>query len=299
MKKYLIFLAMIVVIPTIALAQNGILNGGFEDWANGKPDHWLTSNIPSFITDLSQTSDANSGSYAIKGEVIEVTQNAFSEPGIFSGKDNTIFENPFIVDKNYEKFTGYYKYSLGNPDSVAGRLEVSVVLNNNTEGRRVAIAEMELPLAGDYTYFEIPFVYDEPTGLIAEVVHVSISIGGNPDGDHNVGSVFYMDDIALDGAVTSLKEISSGTPGEFSLKQNYPNPFNPVTQIEFTIQKSSSVSLKIFNLAGQEIATLVDKNLNAGTYKIDWNAENLSSGTYIYRLVAADYMAVKRMTLIK
>ncbi|NOG47480.1 MAG: T9SS type A sorting domain-containing protein [Calditrichaeota bacterium] len=297
MRKYLI---IIVLIPLLSFAQNGILNAGFEDWANGKPDHWLTSNVPALsIIDVTQTTDSNSGAYAVKGETI-LFLNAPSEPGVFTGKDNSVIENPFLVSQNYAKFSGYYKYTLGNPDSAAGRFEVRVALNNNTAGRRVAIAEIDLPVAESYTFFEVPFVYDEPADITAEVVHISVAIGGNPDGDHNVGSVFYLDDLSLDGTVSAVENPEIGAiPEKYNITQNYPNPFNPNTNFEFSLPKTSQVSLKVFSLTGQLVATVIEENLNTGKYIINWDSNGIASGAYIYRFTAGDFVQTKRMVLIK
>ncbi|MEZ4689593.1 MAG: T9SS type A sorting domain-containing protein [Ignavibacteria bacterium] len=84
---------------------------------------------------------------------------------------------------------------------------------------------------------------------------------------------------------------------------NYPNPFNPVTQIGYELTKSSKISLKVFNILGKEIMTLVNDFQPAGNYKVSFDGEGLSSGTYIYRLSATggagEFSITKRMTLLK
>ncbi|UCF64431.1 MAG: serine hydrolase [bacterium] len=88
-------------------------------------------------------------------------------------------------------------------------------------------------------------------------------------------------------------------PMDYSLKQNYPNPFNPKTNIEFSIYRSEFVRLKLYNLLGQEVATLVSEKLAAGNYKYDWDAGNLASGVYLYRLQAGDYVQTRKMVLMR
>ena len=89
------------------------------------------------------------------------------------------------------------------------------------------------------------------------------------------------------------------TPAKFELKQNYPNPFNPTTSIECVVPSSEYVSLKVYDVLGNEVASLVNENKNAGSYRIDFNASTLSSGVYFYKITAGNYTETKKMMLIK
>lgn len=86
---------------------------------------------------------------------------------------------------------------------------------------------------------------------------------------------------------------------EFSLKQNFPNPFNPTTQIEYSISNTAHVTLKIFNILGKEITTLVDETKEPGLYNVNFNANNLPSGVYIYQIKAGEFISSKQMLLMK
>jgi flagellar hook assembly protein FlgD len=105
-------------------------------------------------------------------------------------------------------------------------------------------------------------------------------------------------------SLTQQSEIADGqTPNTFALLQNYPNPFNPETIIKYQITSPAAVSLKIYNLRGQEVRTLVDAVQNSGNYEIPWDGRDdfgneVSSGVYIYRLHAGEQAAVKKLTLI-
>jgi hypothetical protein len=98
---------------------------------------------------------------------------------------------------------------------------------------------------------------------------------------------------------TGILEISTTIPTEFVLHQNYPNPFNPSTTIKFDLPRTSEVSLKIFNILGEEVATLVSENLSAGSYSYEWDGLNLPSGLYLYRLEAEKFVESKKMILMK
>lgn len=100
-------------------------------------------------------------------------------------------------------------------------------------------------------------------------------------------------------AVTDVKEIDLGIPTTFNLEQNYPNPFNPSTTIRFTLPKDALVSLKVYNVLGQEVATLLNKEMKAGSYNVDFNASNLSSGVYFYRIETSGFNVTKKMLLLK
>ena len=86
---------------------------------------------------------------------------------------------------------------------------------------------------------------------------------------------------------------------KFNLDQNYPNPFNPSTKIKYSVTQSSNVVIKVFDVLGNEIETLVSEEKTAGTYELTWNAANLPSGVYFYQLSAGDYLETKKMVLIR
>jgi len=88
-------------------------------------------------------------------------------------------------------------------------------------------------------------------------------------------------------------------PKEYKLEQNYPNPFNPTTTIKYSIPKESFVSLKIYNLIGEEVATLVNEEKTIGNYKIEFDATGLPSGIYFYRLQAGSFVDTKKMIIVK
>jgi hypothetical protein len=98
--------------------------------------------------------------------------------------------------------------------------------------------------------------------------------------------------------LTDVKVVDQ-VPQAFSLSQNYPNPFNPSTTIEFSLPKQSKVTLKVYNMLGQEVATLVSATLSAGRYSSQFDASKLASGAYVYRLTADNFMKTSKMMLIK
>jgi hypothetical protein len=88
-------------------------------------------------------------------------------------------------------------------------------------------------------------------------------------------------------------------PGKYSLEQNYPNPFNPSTTIEYNLPQNGLVTLKVFNVLGKEVATLVNGPVEAGIHKVNFDASKINSGVYFYTIDAGAYSETKKMILIK
>ena len=113
----------------------------------------------------------------------------------------------------------------------------------------------------------------------------------------------------LSEMITGVENQANHLPTEFGLEQNYPNPFNPSTNIKFQIPSTSFVTLKVFDLLGREVATLVNEEMSPGSYERVFSAKGgsasggdaswLASGVYLYRLQAADFVSVRKMLVVK
>jgi hypothetical protein len=101
----------------------------------------------------------------------------------------------------------------------------------------------------------------------------------------------------LSDLITSVQDKNT-LPAQYRLEQNYPNPFNPSTMISYQLPFNSQVTLKVYDILGREIATLVDERQSAGTYKIEFN-KPLASGVYLYRIQAGNFIESKKMILLK
>jgi hypothetical protein len=105
--------------------------------------------------------------------------------------------------------------------------------------------------------------------------------------------------IKLNGVPVGITTHQNEVPQIFSLEQNYPNPFNPTTKIVFTMPKAGNVDLKVYDVLGKEVTTLLSEFKQAGKYTVDFNGSNLASGVYFYKIVSGDFTATKKMSLIK
>jgi hypothetical protein len=106
----------------------------------------------------------------------------------------------------------------------------------------------------------------------------------------NTGGMTYIED-------KHAKLVSN--PNNFNLYQNYPNPFNPSTTIEFTLPNSESTTLKVYDILGKEVATLVSQKLNQGNHTYTFEGKNLASGVYYYRLEAGNFVQTHKMIYLK
>jgi hypothetical protein len=104
---------------------------------------------------------------------------------------------------------------------------------------------------------------------------------------------------AIIGTPTGIEEPKPVIPSEYLLEQNVPNPFNPNTTIRYSIPKDGYVSLKVYNLIGQEVASLINEFKTAGSYSFEFYGTDLSSGIYFYRLISGNYAETKKMILNK
>ena len=164
-----------------------------------------------------------------------------------------------------------------------------------------------------------PFATDEPwlevdpvTGTIAsgssEMITATFTM---PDtahaGDEYEGSIIIHNNSVLDPVtipvtvtiVTGVSDKGQAVPMQFALHQNYPNPFNPSTEIRFDLPQTAPVTLAVYNLLGQKVATVLDQRLEAGSHQVSFDASELASGVYFYRINAGQFTDLKKMVLIK
>jgi len=117
------------------------------------------------------------------------------------------------------------------------------------------------------------------------------------DNQYSTSSLNTWSFIMLDP--TSLINNLNPIPDKIVLNQNYPNPFNPSTKIKYTLPKSKKVKIEVFNLLGQKISTILNKQIPAGSHEIEFTSKNLPSGVYLYRIEAGEYQEVRKMILMK
>jgi len=151
---------------------------------------------------------------------------------------------------------------------------------------------INLPLEINVNYFWVTNTY----GILATVTGMSDLENPNPDPNYTTAASIDIMTIFL----TSVKNIARGEiPSKFKLFQNYPNPFNPKTTIRYQLNEPAEVKLRVFNLAGQEVALLVRERQQPGRYEFEWNASHLPSGVYYYQVQANQNLSTQKCLLLK
>jgi hypothetical protein len=159
--------------------------------------------------------------------------------------------------------------------------------------------------AGTGPVANLVFQIDDPS---VKDIQLEASVMEKPG--HSLMFVYHTNDNGVLGQYTETPEFTPTTvsmstvaggnlPNTFALNQNYPNPFNPTTEISFDLPKSSHVELTVYNVLGQEVTTLINRDMEAGSHSIEWDASNVSSGVYFYRINADSFNQTKKMMLLK
>ena len=228
-------------------------------------------------------------------------------PNPFSG-------NPFQyrwlrVDSTKENLIGFYLGSECVIDSFAAK-------KNDTEtccyGRIPCVDTGAITLFSNYQTYKIGFQGNLLSGFSNGYAK---NIGMYGAGRGEFGPGYGLNGCVINGIVygdtsfliSGVNKIASDIPESFALFQNYPNPFNPTTKIKFSIPLSRGLPerrgvftrLIVYDLLGNEVATLVNENLNPGTYEVTWDASNFASGIYFYKLETENFSETKKLILLK
>lgn len=271
---------LLLLAHSISLAQ--IVNAGFETWVAGTPTGWITDNIPPVATPITQSSTARTGSSSMKGQVVNITGAGAYGPWAWSFSPTT--QRPLAL-------TGYYQFTGVSSDSFA------IVAFLTKGGSYIAAASFDSAVQRTvWTQFTATFEYG--SGEVPDSLYIELGIIPGADDSVHIGSQFLLDDLALTGTATSV-EGERQVPSSYGLAQNYPNPFNPSTLIRYDLPSAGRVTLSVYSVLGQKVATLVDGERPAGTHEVRFTAADLPSGVYLYRIQSGSFVQTKKMTLAR
>jgi hypothetical protein len=261
-----------------------IPNGSFEQWSGGNPVGWKTSNSPPSWTNILQSSSAHAGASSAQGTVIGYSGLPVS-PSLLAGETG----RGFSISSRPDALHGWYMLTSVGGDGFM----VSVAIKKNSMAIGAGMIA-DATVASVYREFVADIAYG--TSDIPDTAEIAIAVMPfNPP--QHIGTFFIVDDLSW-GGVSEVKAIG-GVPTSSTLEQNFPNPFNPTTNIVFSVAKTSSVSLKVFNLLGREVADLVNEELAPGRYRATFDGTALPSGVYFYRLQADQFSSTKRLMLLR
>lgn len=285
--KRIITIAFILILAAVLSAQE-IPNPGFENWdgATGDLIDWFENNPPTGPQPVIQSLNSHSGMWSVGLRVVDLGGGIPLPPSISAGADGT----GFPVTQRYEALNGWYEFTplAGDFFNVAIQM-----WSGGIQGTQIGNGFFSTQSSTtDWTQFSVPVTYTESGTpdwcTIQIIIGIKLSIGGQA----------VVDDLSFGGA-SAVEQIEDLVPNKFELKQNYPNPFNPVTQIEYSIPEASFVQLKVYDVLGNEVTTLVNQEQSAGVYRADFNADVFSSGLYIARLNAGTFTGSIKMNLMK
>lgn len=269
------------------------------------------------------------GLTAMGGSSVNVVNDGGFEMGTGSGAWNEFSSNfgtPLCTTSSCGTGGGtgphsgtWWAWFGGTTDQETGSVDQDVTIPAGTANLSFYL---EIPSASTSGFMKVIIdndtlmtVTDADSQTYATYSQVNMDVSGYADGGtHNLkfysitnaGSDvtnFFIDDISLD-VVTGIDDQIVGVATDFALMQNYPNPFNPSTTLSYQLPGTATVDLKIYNLAGQEIKTLVSETQTAGPHQVVWDGKDeagrqVASGIYLYRLRAGDMAITKKMTMLK
>jgi len=286
MSHYFFFFSLILVLA-ISPAYGQILNPGFENWTDGVPDGWET-NDASGNNPITQSTSRHSGFFAVKGTVLS---KGYSDvvPVLLSGGDG----NGFPISTRPEALHGFYMFVPSNGFFSNDTLVIGItVLKQDT------VIGVDTLLIGSSTdsYQEFAANIHYTASGTPDLINITVTIGRS--GYANPGAYFLLDDLSF-GPAVGVDEPRTTLPAGFDLSQNYPNPFNPTTTVSFVISHSSFVTLRVSDVLGREVATLVNEVKQPGEYTVVWNAEGIASGMYLYELRSGAFSQTRKLILAK
>jgi hypothetical protein len=325
-------------VPTVSVTPptNFVADGQLDEWTDAQPTFAMKSALGTANVVLTVDGDADCSAdvkVAIDANYLYVMMDV-TDDQVFWNPSIASYENDapdlYIGLYNYTKsHVGYWRgttpdYHLRfgddfiRSDEAASQCDEMIVNKTvnyyrDTKFPSGYVIEARIPLdtlakkrnpnitsndtiiwkAGDKIPFDIG-INDNDDGLVRQGI-IFYSPTNKDAGWRNVNSWTYT---WISDDVTAVNE-NPGIVNTFSLEQNYPNPFNPSTQIKYSIAEAGLVSIKVFDILGREVSNLVNKQQAAGSYTVDFNAQNLATGVYIYRIESGKFQATKKMMLIK
>ncbi len=232
------------------------------------------------ITDFSNGENAVTASF----DSITINENTVAETRISQVDSTTSLQIDEDGDGNVDQTLPPVSYLVNY-----------TIIARAGDGGTITPKDTLVILRGDSVTFSI---VPDSGYVIKDVLVDSVSVG--QVSSYSFNGVYKNHTIYAEFGLSTGIETGGNIPFVYFLKQNYPNPFNPSTEITFGIPRSCLVTITVYNTLGQKVATLINnKKMNAGTYTVMFDASNLSSGIYYYKIQAGKFISVKKMLVIR
>ena len=284
MKKNLLIVYFFSCIVSVVNAQNPVPNPGFEAWTAGDPDLWLTNNIPTLATFITQVSPGYSSAYAAQGEVMNIA--ATNLPPSLTSSDN--MGNGFPVSQAYGTLSFYYKLN-----SVGGDALFATVIVSDATGAGIGtgIAVVSNP-TNTFTLLNVPIAYSATN---AATCIIQFQVADTASAGANLNSYFIVDDVILSGSV-GIAEINK-TP-ELSMTLQ-PNPAYSEVSLYYSVAVTGDAELSVVDIAGKEVMNKKLNEVTLGMHTIVLDISSLKEGFYLCQLHTAQGLIVRRLQVRK
>ncbi len=248
---------------------------------NLEPGKYIIQAIPRFPFFPGYYKDGGVAKTWRQADTVTVT-----ETGVLSSLNINLLAR---ADTGFAVIAGKVRTTQG--DNLVGGIVLAIDVDGNIAG------SAETDVNGNYKIEELPA---GSYTLAVDAVGYMQGVAPSLTVDYANNSSKDADLIVSPASTTSIGDKPIGSiPTGFELNQNYPNPFNPSTVIRFGLPEKTNVKISIYNLIGEKVADLVSQEMNAGYYEVQFNANGLSSGVYLYRIEAGSFISVKKMLLLK
>ena len=305
----------------------GVSSAGYPNaWYNNAPGTWGSAVIP--IDSLRTLAQAPYNMTEASRHLV-ITNNAYFWPkqiwdnwtklnsGVVPGTSSEIpLRPPDFINAQpgmLTNKTAWPQIAVVNNDSVDPGFSASLVTTaatrmavfidtcwaNNQSGK--GVRPYVYPLYDPPTFAGVPSNWATTQGypVPENLAYTNAALKARGSDGFALGDLNWFPSQLANWNPTGVTTLPSAAPAKFALSQNYPNPFNPTTTIDFTVGATGPVQLKVYNVLGQEVATIVNESMTAGSHSVTFDASTLASGMYLYRITAGNFVSVRKMVLLK
>jgi hypothetical protein len=282
MKKNLLTLLCFITFA-FTQAQN-VPNGGFETWASGNPTSWLTNNIPTVATTITQATPSHSGTWAVKG--IGVTTSSGDLAPFLASTDMS--GNGFAVTQAYSTLSFYYKTSLTGSNGLAVLVSMTDASSNGV-GAGVMVYTGNV---SSFTLATVPIYYSgsNPVKCTIEFTIFDTTSTGNP----TAGNYFIVDDVGLSG----LASVNETTPA-LNIASVYPNPASHAALVQYYLLSKSEVQFQVLNTQGKMVRDIQLPEQAAGKHDMNLDVSSMPAGFYILRMKTKGGITFSRLQVAR